>query len=398
MITNCRSCKSDKLINILDLGNQYLSDFVDKKAPKPEAHPLELVLCKDCTLLQLKETTPSSSLYNNNYGYKSGISNTMKNELFEISCEAVTHGKLSINDVVVDIGANDGTLLSYYQPGLYRVAFEPIEKYAQEIYLNQRAEFVVNDFFSSQLYFKYVSQKAKIITAISMFYDLDDPNRFVANLKEILAEDGIIIIQQNYLVKMLKNYAYDNVVHEHLEYYSLTSLEKLLNRHQLEVYDVKETKINGGSFRTYVRHMDRVKVMRYEEKKLGLEKNWPYIVFGMQIKHLKNELYKFIKSKVDEGKTIYLYGASTRGNTILQYCDLDYKLIKAAVERNPEKFGKKIASVDIPIISEEQARKEKPDYMLVLPWFFKDEIIKREEDYLKSGGHLIFPLPNLKII
>jgi hypothetical protein len=237
-----------------------------------------------------------------------------------------------------------------------------------------------------------------------MFYDLDDPNTFISDLKEILDKNGILIIQQNYLVGMLLQNAFDNIVHEHREYYSLLSLEKLLDRHGYEIFDVELHDLNGGSFRTYICHQGARKIassvikLRESEKELGLQDKGIYQQFAGRIHELKEELYGFIASEVKKGKTIYVYGASTRGNTLLQYCGLDNTLIRKAVERNEEKWGKKIASVGIPIIPEEQARKEKPDYMLVLPWFFKEEFVKREAEYIEQGGKLLFPMPKMEIV
>lgn len=393
-IKKCRSCGSTQLQDIISLGKQYLSEFRSDEI-LPESFPLSLVLCKVCTLLQLKHTTPPRMLYNDGYGYKSGINNTIRADLKDVVVKACIYIP---NGIVVDIGANDGELLSNYDKNKYfRVGFEPVTKLAKEC--ADKASFVINEYFSAELYEQAMGdKKANIITAISMFYDLDDPNKFVKDIVKILDKEGILIIQQNYLAGMLRQNAFDNVVHEHLEYYSLSSLEKLLSRHYLEIFDVETSTINGGSFRVYVRHMDNVKKMRLMEKELKLHQKATYIRWAEKIKELGVKTYEFIKKVNEEGKTVYLYGASTRGNTLIQYCNLNNKLIKAAVERNPEKWGTKISSLQIPIISEEQARKEKPDYMLVLPWFFKTEFLKREKEYLVGGGHFIFPLPEFEII
>lgn len=350
-------------------------------------------------MAQLNRTTPQDKLYNENYGYRSGINNTIRADLEDVVRKALELTPLphKIGDVALDIGANDGTLLSNYPEFKFkRVAIEPIKKLAKEA--EKHSDIVINEFFTKETYSSKVSQKAKIITIISCFYDMEDPNKFVADLVEILDEKGLIIIEQNYLARMLENNAFDNIVHEHLEYYTLTSLEHLLNRHGLEVFDVEETLINGGAFRVYVRHMNNVDKMRLWEQKRKLNNKWTYMLFELRIKDIKTKVHDFIVQKVAEGKTVYLYGASTRGNTLIQYFNLDNRLIKAAVERNPEKWGSKIASLQIPIISEEQARKEKPDYMLVLPWFFKDEFLIREKEYLDKGGHFIFPLPEFLVI
>ena len=390
-LKSCRSCYSTKLSDILSMGDQYLSDFVDGDE-KPPKYPLDLVLCDNCTLLQLKHTTPASSMYNNHYGYRSGINDTIGTDLKDIVANARKHTSLGIGDTVLDIGSNDATLLKNYPSTIIRVGIDPVGKFAK--YYDEDNLTFVNDYFPSDKFTK----KAKIITVISCFYDLDTPNEFVEALRNQLDDDGVIVIQQNYVAGMLRQHAYDNVCHEHLEYYSLTSLEHLLNRHYLEVFDVTESSINGGSFRVFVKHMNRVDTMRIREQKLKLHNKFTYLLWGMQVNHLRNELVKFVQKETDKGKTIYLYGASTRVNTILQYCGFDAKFIKAAVERNPEKWGKKIASCGIPIISEEQARKEKPDYMLVGPWFFKNEFLKREEEYLKGGGKFIFPLPEFSVV
>jgi len=402
-IKNCRSCNSKSLVRILSLGEHYLSDFT-KTNRKPKAFPLTIVLCKKCFLVQLEYTTPQKYLYTERYGYKSGINQTMQNELKEITQKALQKiGKNKKNITVVDIGANDGTLLKNYPKKNYRIGVEPITKFAVEA--GKHADKIINDYFSFSSYQKTLKdKKANIVTAISCFYDMEKPNIFIEDVKKIMKDDGIFIIQQNYLVGMLQQNAFDNIVHEHLEYYSLLSLTNLLEKHNLEVFDLEERTLNGGSFRTYIaikgkrKKTKAVLKMKKYENELKLNNKTIYLNFAKKIKINKQKIYDFIKKETNKGKLIYLYGASTRGNTLLQYFELDNKLIKKAVERNPEKWGKIISSVGIPIISEEEARKDKPDYMLVLPWFFKEEFLKREKKYLDNGGHFIFPLPNLRIV
>jgi NDP-4-keto-2,6-dideoxyhexose 3-C-methyltransferase len=403
MIKKCRSCGSNNLSDIISFGNIYLSDFVSTNE-KPPKYPLNLILCKDCSLFQLKHTAPQSSLYTEHYGYRSGINQTMQDELKEIVEKSIQKledpkGKMT----VVDIGANDGTLLKFYPNKYEKIGVEPIKKLAKEC--KTHADVVINDFFKYKSFeAKLGNKKADIVTVISCFYDMEQPNEFLADVKKILKDDGILVIQQNYLVKMLTQNAFDNIVHEHLEYYSLLSMQNLLKSHGLEVFDLELRELNGGSFRTYIGLADKRPVSNtvYEqvalERMINLHRKKIYTDFAKRIRDAKKEVTDFIRKNVKDGKTVYVYGASTRGNTLLQYFDLDKKLILKAVERNPEKWGKKIASVGIPIISEEQARKEKPDFMLVLPWFFKDEFLRREKAYLKSGGHFIFPLPFLKIV
>lgn len=402
-IKKCRACNSTSLKDILFLGIQYLSDFT-RSNKKPKKYPLSLILCNSCSLLQLRHNVPQSSLYTERYGYKSGINKTMQNELKEIANKTLKKIRVKTKNLVaLDIGANDGTLLGYYPGKVFKIGIEPIKKFIEEC--KKKADVVINDFFNYKSYFKKIkTMKAQMVTVISCFYDMEQPNEFLADIRKILDENGILVIQQNYLVGMLKQNAFDNIVHEHLEYYSLLSLENLLKRHGLEVFDVEESDVNGGSFRTYMsisgkrRISKSVGKMRAKEKKMNLKNKKIYIDFAKRVEGNERRLYKLICKLVKNKKRIYVYGASTRGNTLLQYSRLDNKLIKAAVERNSEKWGKIFSSVNIPIISEEQARKERPDYMLVLPWFFKKEFLQREKDYLESGGHFIFPLPKLKVI
>ena len=415
-ITACRSCGSNDLINVLSLGEQSLSDFVETSSDENDAkYPLELVLCQNCNLLQMRHSVPPNKLYTERYGYRSGINQTMKTELSNITEQAEKIMRLKPDDIVVDIGCNDGTLLSCYKtPGLIRVGFDPVTtfaKYFRKILKSVKAKRykLFSDFFKSAPFLKQFGKKrAKIVTAISMFYDLDNPNKFLEEVKEILHPDGFFIIQQNYLVGMLKQYAFDNIVHEHLEYYCLESLENLLREHGLEVFDAEQTDINGGSFRTFIKFkrskisskggFKRVNEMRNLEKKLSLDHKQVYLDFARRVNEIRSSLKGFVKSEARKGKKIYIYGASTRGNTLIQACSLDHRFIRAASERNKDKWGKKIASTQIPIISEEQARKDHPDYFLVLPWHFMREFIDRETQFLRGGGRFIIPLPEFKVI
>ncbi|MCX6760662.1 MAG: class I SAM-dependent methyltransferase, partial [Candidatus Nealsonbacteria bacterium] len=263
----------------------------------------------------------------------------------------------------------------------------------------------INDFFNYKSWHKkYDGKKAKIITAIAMFYDLDDPNGFVSSVAKCLDEKGVFVIQMSYLPLMLEQNAFDNICHEHIEYYSLESLNNLLKRHNLEAFDVELNDVNGGSFRIYIQHKgyrkisDRVRKMEKKEKRLKLSSKKTYKSFINRILALKKKLYNFIKSENKKGKKVYAYGASTKGSVLLQFFNLDNKMIKAVADRNPDKWGKKMIGTSITIISEEQARKEKPDYFLILPWHFLKEFVQREKKYLKSGGKFIVPLPKFKII
>lgn len=398
-ILKCRLCGSKKLIPLLSLGNQYISNFVKKCGERGKKIPLVLLLCGDCKLVQLKYTTPPELLYTK-YWYKSGISSTIRDDLKDIVDSIKKLVVLEKNDKVVDIGCNDGTMLRYYSNDLVKIGFEPSDLYKEA---EEGNDWIVHDYFSLHPkglgYENLFDVRAKVVTAISMFYDLDDPNQFLEDVKSILHEDGIFVIQQNYLVSMMEQNAFDNIVHEHLEYYSLYSLEKLLGRHGMEVFHVETSNINGGSFRTYIRlkkgnkcFSSSLKLMRRKEKLLKLDRKGIYLGFSERVKKLRKNLKLLLFKLKKEKKSIGIYGASTRGNTTLQYCGIDKSIIDFATDKNLDKLGRHTITM-IPIISIEEYRKRKPDVLLVMTWHFFDEIRKQEKDY---DGMFVVPMPSVK--
>ncbi len=407
----CRVCGSNKLTPILSLGRQFVTNFVDDPKGTFSQGPLELVLCnaKDggCGLLQLKHTVERDILYKK-YWYQSGISSTMVRALADITDAAKKVIKLSSGDIVVDIGANDGTLLRQYKnPSLVTVGFEPSNLWKLATKGNKK---IINNYFNYNSFKEeFGNKKAKIITSIAMFYDLEDPNSFVEDIQKCLDADGLWIIQMNYLGLMLENNTFDNISHEHLEYYSLLSLTNLLQRHDLEVFDVEINDVNGGSFRIYVKHRganikglpgneDRLRNQKAYEEKKGFEDLKVYNEFTTQIEKSKNELMTFLSKETKEGKKIFIYGASTRGLVVLQYFGINNKLISGATDMNSDKWGKYIVGTSILIMSVEEYRKQKPDYLLVLPYHFLEEIKQQEAEFLKNGGRMIVAIPKFKVI
>jgi NDP-4-keto-2,6-dideoxyhexose 3-C-methyltransferase len=405
-IEACRSCDSKRLVPILNLGELYVSDFVNSEGKRGKA-PLELVLCEDCNLLQLKHTVNPELLYRE-YWYKSGINETIRRDLKDIATKVERSVKLKSGDLVLDIGCNDGTILRMYKTeGLRSVGFEPAVNLIREA--SKGTTKIINDFFSLEVFQKSFSdEKAKVITAIAMFYDLDKPGEFVSDVSECLDKNGVFVIEQRYLFSMLEQNDIGNICHEHIEYYGLLSLRKLLEQYGLEIFDVELNKVNGGSFRVYVRHVgsrvksfdgaeERVRRLETHERSLSLDDRKIYKDFASRVESIKSRLYSFIKAEHDRGKAIHVYGASTKGNTMLQYFGLDNRLIEAAAERDHRKVGKKTVVTQIPIITEEESRRS-ADYFLVLPWHFLDVFLKREEKFLMSGGKFIVPLPEFRVL
>lgn len=409
----CRCCGSAALTKVISLGEQHLQgSFVKpgKELPPSRRISTSLVRCdpmideKACGLLQMEFTVPPEVLYSA-YWYRSGTNNTMRTHLRSIAERAVAMVKKP-NAVVLDIGCNDGTLLGYYPDSYKRFGVDPSDV-AKEITLEAT---VVQDIFpSAELVRLLGDQRFDVVTSIAMFYDLEDPVGFTREIKGVLAPDGLWIFEMSYMPSMLKLNSYDTICHEHLEYYSLAVIEHILKRADMKLVNAELNSINGGSVRCYATHSNslaykdeesigRIKQLRQEEFDLELDTDKPYRNFQDRINVHREELNTLLKRLKKEGKTIHVYGASTKGNTILQWCGIDNRIIDFAAERNPDKYGAFTLGTDIPIISEEESRDLKPDYYLVLPWHFKDEFIEREKRILQSGTGMIFPLPQIAII
>jgi len=400
---NCRSCHRTDLTEVLDLGNQYLSDFRDDDR-RPPRWPLVLMLCPHCGLAQLRETTPRELMYHDRYGFRSGINEAIREDLRSVVEQAVAAHPEARR--WLDIACNDGTLLSFVPERIHRVGVDPVSTFEPES--SRHADRIVADFFDPE---RFATGRADrpydrfdVVTSISMFYDLDDPNEFVAGVAAVLAPDGIWVIQQNYGLTMVELGAVDNVCHEHVTYWSLAALENLLHRHDLEVNDVYLSGLNGGSFRTVVSRRGvrpvgpSVPAQRDREAQSCLDQPEVWREFASRARKAFEDLRRLIDDINAAGRRCYLYGASTRGGTILQAAGLTVRDLPYAVERQAAKVGRRIASIGVPIISEEQARADHPEYMLVAPWFFRDVFVERERDYLKAGGKLVFPLPDLEIV
>jgi cyclopropane fatty-acyl-phospholipid synthase-like methyltransferase len=413
--TTCRICGSPELAPVLSLGDQHVAGaFAEPSGKQPVARrvPLDLVRCDmtanqdGCGLIQLRHTVPGSILYAS-YWYRSGVNQTMTRNLHGIAAEAEKLVGLGPGDLVVDIGCNDGTLLDGYgAPELRYLGFDPsnVARHAVE-----KGYEVVRDFYSyEQLRSRYPDQQAKVITSIAMFYDLESPTDFVDSVRQALADDGVWVIELHYLPTMLEANEFDVIVHEHLEYYSLAVIERLLSEAGLGVVRAELNDINGGSIRLFIRKADRfnaegpdaeaLQQLRIREFEMALDSAEPYDRFAAATIAVRDELTALCRRLVEEGQTIHVYGASTKGNTILQYAGLDSSLIPYAADRNPEKHGSETIGTKIPIISEEQSRELRPDYYLALPWHFLDEFLQRESEFLERGGRFIVPMPTVRIV
>ncbi|MES2273183.1 MAG: class I SAM-dependent methyltransferase [Chlamydiota bacterium] len=396
--STCR-ISGGELVDVLDLGSLPFSCFPSIGALPPKSLPLVLSFNSDSGLLQLRHTVNPDEMYNE-YWYMSGVNQSMKDALKSIVVQAIARQKIPLKpgDIVVDIASNDGTLLSAYPESLFRVGIDPAKNIKPK-----NCNLHINTYFTADAYSKQLGdRKAEIVTSIAMFYDLENPIQFAKDVHQILTPNGLWIIELSYLPTMLERNSFDTICSEHLEYYSLRSMEYILTRSGFLVEDVELNDVNGGSFRLYIRKesfarpTQAVAEMRESEKALKLTDPQTYKTFASRIKRNKKEMIDFLKTQKEMGKKVIGYGASTKGNTIMSYYGLGPDLISFVADRNPMKYGRTTVT-GIPIISEEDARKMKPDYFLAFPYHFMNEFIRREADFIQRGGQFVSPIPSLTI-
>lgn len=404
-ISNCRICKSKSFKSLFSLGKlSFTGKFaksITKKIPKDE---LTLIICNKCKLVQLNKNFDPKYLYSSDYGYRTGINKTMTNHMKDIVIDATKIVKIKKNDYVLDIASNDATLLNFYTKSVYKVGIDPLVNKYKKYY--SKIDKKISDFFSYKIIKKNnIHRKFKIISALSMFYDLREPDFFVKDIKKILHEDGIFILEHADLLSIVKNCLFDTICHEHLEYYSSKIIINLMKNNGLRVFNIKNNDINGGSMCYFICHNDakfktnlnRVNKVLKEEKKLKLEELSTFKKFFNVINKNKNNLKKLLNKISNRKEIIHGYGASTKGNVLLQYFNITNKDIKFISDRNPLKSNMFTPGSKIKIISEENSRKMLPKYYLVLPWHFKNEILIREKKIRSKGTKFIFPLPKIRI-
>ncbi len=405
-LSKCRISQSENLVSVLNLGEQYLTGvFPSNKDDKITKGPLELVWCPDSSLVQLNHSFSAEEMYGENYGYRSGLNQSMVSHLMSKVRYLQGLVDVSNNDIVLDIGSNDATLLKSYSVECKKIGIDPTgEKFAS--YYTKDID-LVSDFFTEKNYKNIFDKPAKIITSIAMFYDLDDPIKFAQDINSILDEGGIWHFEQSYLPSMLRMNSYDTICHEHLEYYSLTSVKKILDSADLKIVDVTMNNVNGGSFAVTAAKKGNLSLnvnspviewLFEQESNMGINTIKPYEEFSNRVFRHRDDLISLITKLRADNKTIIGYGASTKGNVTLQFCNFTSNEIQAIAEVNEDKFGCFTPGTNIPIISEDEAKQMKPDYYLLLPWHFREGILRREKNFLDDGGKFIIPFPEIEII
>jgi hypothetical protein len=406
-ITKCRSCASSSIQVVLEIGDQALSGvFRSNNVKDILSGPLTLISCDSCNLVQLANSYPLEDMYNVGYGYKSGLTLYMRQHLKDIIKFASGIVTPSTNDTILDIGSNDGTLLnSYDDKTLKLIGIDPVA--AKYLDLYPKNSVVVTDFFTKENYFSVSNIKSKIVTSVSMFYDLEDPVKFVKSISDVLHEEGVWVFEQSYLPAMLRYNSYDTICHEHIEYYSLAAIQNILDKANLTIIDASQNEVNGGSIRLAAAHKKsrlssiispELTWLKSQEINHDIFSHTAFLNFDNNIIRHKNDLVNLLTLLNDSGKKVLGYGASTKGNVILQFCGIGPDLLPFIGDITPLKDGTYTPGSLIPIISMEKAKSMMPDYFLVLPWAFRNDILLREKELLSSGTKFIFPLPYVEII
>jgi hypothetical protein len=402
---DCRACGA-RLDTILHLGDLHPSAFPPRGAPLPPVVPLDFCACAACRLVQLRHTVDPETMFRQ-YWYRSGINEVMRAELADVVRMAIGRvgRRWQASDLIIDVGANDGTLLAEYRkdPATFdvpRIAYEPAVNL--QAALAPHAEVRIAEFFPGPIEGR--AGRVKILTSIACVYDLDDPGAFVQAVKTLLHPEGVWVVQFQDLDQMLKATAFDNICFEHLCYYSLASFERLIQPHGLTVVDAEVRAINAGSYRLYIQHAERpitssaisgfVRVAQLRDAEAGCEEWQTLETFAWRVGEARRQIQSAITATAPG--TVDLYGASTKANTLLQYCGLDHTVIRQAWERSPEKVGRTTVT-GIPIVSEETGRADPPAALLAGIWQFRDQILEREAAYLDQGGAILFPLPEVDL-
>jgi hypothetical protein len=406
--SNCRSCLTGTIKSFLNLGDMHLTGYFPEINIDIPKQPLDLGKCDSCGLVQLVDRLSITELYGKEYGYESNLNESMKTHLQSTARYLEDRFNLNENDHILDIASNDGTLLSGYKNSSKLFGVDPIIVYLNDHYPESAVK--VSSFFSKEAIEEYNKNKFKLITSFSVYYDLDDPVKFALDIENVLTDDGVWVLEQSYLPSMFNTLGFDTICHEHLLYLTLTDLDNIFQKSGLKIFDVKINEVNGGSFQVYVCKIKNTSLIinPYVNWLINWEKNSKItsyencLVFALNIKKFASELRGLLRGYKDKNYFIFGLGASTKGNVLLQYCNLEDFIVEIG-EINPKKFGKYTPGTKIPIIDESKLLnsvdfKASHSLGIILPWHFKNSIKKSATQYLNKGGSLLVPLPFPSVI
>ena len=402
----CRNCEKNKFLKISNIGYQPISSIFLKNKKKIKNYSLDLFKCKICDLVQLSKIANLKDMYGSEYGYKTSVSKLMINHLKEKFIRLKKLNILKKNSNILDIGSNDSTFLNFFintSDNLNLYGIDPSASAFIENY-NKKIKIII-DFFNQKTVKRYFRNnktiKFSLITSFAMFYDVEDPNTFCKDISNILEKNGVWILEFSYFPLLLKNLTYDQICHEHVVYYTLNTFNKIIKKNNLKIIDFSINEINGGSIEVICakknsKHKTKNKKINEILKKEKLITQRDYDRFNLRVETSKKNLLLFLKNQ--KKINVIGYGASTKGNVILNYCGITNKNISYICDANPSKIGKFTPGSHIDIISKERMRKINPKYLLVLIWSFRTEVIKQEKEFINKGGKLVFPLPIFHIV
>lgn len=399
---HCRNCKKKIFKKIIDIGNQCISSvFPEKIKHNLKQYCLDLYICNYCELVQFKKTPPMQDMYGLNYGYRTSLSPLMIKHIKSKFDFIIKSNFLKKNSYILDIGSNDGTFLNFFSKKNKNFNLFGIDPSASKFkkYYKKNINLTIDYFSKKNL--KYFDKKFDLISSFAMFYDIENPNQFCSDINSMLKKNGIWILELSYFPLLLKNLTYDQICHEHLCYYTLRSFNNIISKHNLKILDFSFNEINGGSVEiicakknsSHKANINKIKNQLIYEKKIS---DLSFNKFNQRIENTKNVLNLFL-SKINK-KDIIAYGASTKGNIVLNHCGINNNKIKYICDANPYKYGKYTPGSNLKIISKDKMRSKNPKYLLVLIWSFRKEVIKQEINFLKKGGKLIFHLPIFHVI
>ena len=406
-VHRCRICGNAHLAQVLDLGEQMLTGVFPRSRDEPvTSGPLRLVKCMGgdaCGLLQLAHSYDLGEMYGDNYGYRSGLNASMVRHLHAKVARVLGLVSLREGDLVVDVGANDGTTLGAYPEsiGADLLGVDPTgAKFRQ--YYKPHVDLCADFFTADTLRKVRPGKQVRVLTSFSMFYDLETPMAFMQDVHDVLADDGVWVFEQSYMPAMLDALSYDTVCHEHLEYYALKQVKFMADRVGFRIVDIEFNNINGGSFSVTAAKSvsgapespDVARILA-EESARGLDTLAPFEDFARRTAHSRDELRAFLARASAEGSTVAALGASTKGNVLLQYCGITTDDIAEVGEVNPDKFGALTPGTFLPIRDEAEVLEHDHDYLVVLPWHFRRNFLANPT---YAGRTLVFPLPTLQAV
>lgn len=403
---NCRVCKSKDVISFLDLGLvPSAGGFIKKEdIPKEKLYPLKVYFCRNCSLVQVMDIIPPEELFLD-YRYLSSTTITLHKHFEELAKKLKDKYKLGKDALVLEIGTNDGVFLKPMADlGVRTLGFEPAKNISK--IATAKGLRIVNDFFNEKNAKETLKKdgNADMIVANNVFAHIDDLDDVMKGIKTMLKDEGVFVFEVHYIVDLLEKVQYDTIYHEHLCYYSVHALQHLMNRWNMEIVDVERIPIHSGSIRVYTKNKGKEKISKNVfdlielENEKGIKDIKTYIDFSNKVEKKKGELVKLLKSLKKDGKIIVGYGAAGRATILLSYCKIGPDLLDYVVDESPERVGRVIPGVHILILRPDKISESKPDFIMILAWSYSEEIIDKQKEFIKKGGKVIIPLPEIKII